>query len=628
MSILRYTASLDNTITNAFQSDLTTRGTGSNMGLSSVLEVFSVYGQATSASSELSRVLIQFPTASIAADRSSGLLPASGSVTWKLKLYSAKHFATVPRLCNLKVSAISGSWQEGIGLDMEGYLDLTKNEIGSNWINANGSLTKASATLDLTADIVLTSATSGRARNSNTFKIVVAAAAANPTNTILASFTGTSTEIVCTVTPNDGSNNGSTAVNMTTSDLVEMINNGSITGKTVTITDTDSLRTLQTATGGGAQNLANSGEGDNVTAAFSGGDGQWASAGGDYYTDTSSSFTQHFSTGLENLDIDVTTLVEQWVNSAGNVLGHKPNYGFGIRLGDSEEAATKSYYTKKFFSRETEFWFKRPVLEAQFEDGKRDDRGNFYISSSLLDESLVINNLYFYNNYRGKLRDILDDSTKVPTLKLYYSSGSVPEGDARGFLNTSATAVSSLSATRISKGIYKARVAVTGGIITDTYPYLIDVWSFGDQEVLTGSAISPITHSPKTHEESERFVLSMTNLKPEYGSRDIPKLRLYVREKNWSPNIYTVAKNKPENYTIFSGSYRVIRLADELTVVEYGTGSVKYSELSYDQNGNYFEFNMNMLEPGYQYGFKFAIYDDYTKSYLEQPYLFKFRVNK
>ena len=46
MAIKRYDATKDNTITNAFKQDLTTRGTGSNMGLSDILEVFSIYGQA------------------------------------------------------------------------------------------------------------------------------------------------------------------------------------------------------------------------------------------------------------------------------------------------------------------------------------------------------------------------------------------------------------------------------------------------------------------------------------------------------------------------------------------------------------------------------------------------------
>ena len=211
-------------------------------------------------------------------------------------------------------------------------------------------------------------------------------------------------------------------------------------------------------------------------------------------------------------------------------------------------------------------------------------------------------------------------------LKFYYSSGSVPEGVPRNFFNSSNAIVSSLQATKVSTGIFKAEIAVSKDAVSKDYPFLVDVWSYDSEEVLTGSVITPKTFVPKTYEISNNFVLSMTNLKPEYGRADHPKLRLYAREKNWSPNIYNVAKAKPENQIISSGSYKVIRVVDDLTVVDYGTGSLKYTELSYDQNGNYFEFNMNMLEPGYQYGFKFAIYDDHTKSYLEQPYLFKFRV--
>ena len=79
MSILRYTASLDNTITNAFEENLSTRATGSNMGTSDILEVFSIYAQADASSVELSRVLIQFPLSQAIADRASGVLPALGS---------------------------------------------------------------------------------------------------------------------------------------------------------------------------------------------------------------------------------------------------------------------------------------------------------------------------------------------------------------------------------------------------------------------------------------------------------------------------------------------------------------------------------------------------------------------
>ena len=35
---------------------------------------------------------------------------------------------------------------------------------------------------------------------------------------------------------------------------------------------------------------------------------------------------------------------------------------------------------------------------------------------------------------------------------------------------------------------------------------------------------------------------------------------------------------------------------------------------------------MSLLEPGYEYAFKFSFYDAEINSWLEQPYKFKFRV--
>lgn len=134
-----------------------------------------------------------------------------------------------------------------------------------------GTWTAATATLDLTADIVLTSVAKGDARNTTTFTLQVVAAAANPTNTVLAAFTGTAAAITLTITPNDGTNNAATPVNLTTAQVRELITTGAVVGKSVTITDASSLRALQTATGGGATAVADAGEGDAVVATFASG---------------------------------------------------------------------------------------------------------------------------------------------------------------------------------------------------------------------------------------------------------------------------------------------------------------------------------------------------------------------
>ena len=116
-------------------------------------------------------------------------------------MFNAPHTQTVPSNFDLVVSAISQSWEEGYGLDMEFYQDLTKDGIGSNWVNAASGTT-------------------------------------------------------------------------------------------------------------------------------------WTTQGGDYHA--SPTFTQNFSTGLEDLEIEVSELVEQWITGSSG--GGKNNYGFGIKtyrcLGD------------------------------------------------------------------------------------------------------------------------------------------------------------------------------------------------------------------------------------------------------------------------------------------------------
>ncbi len=130
---------------------------------------------------------------------------------------------------------------------------------------------KATGSLATTTPIALTSALMGTTRNTTTFHTVIAAAAANSLATVGAAFTGTASAIILTITPNDGTHNSATPVTLTTAQVAELINTGAVAGKTITLTDGSSLRTKQTATGGGAVDVVASGEGDNLTATFAAG---------------------------------------------------------------------------------------------------------------------------------------------------------------------------------------------------------------------------------------------------------------------------------------------------------------------------------------------------------------------
>ena len=123
MSIKRFVANKDTTITNAYQENYRTLGINANMGEADSLEVFSIYAQVGSASLEKSRLLVQFPVDEINQQRSLGNLPSSGSVEFYLRLFNVKHPFTLPRKFTVSINPISQSWEEGYGLDMESYAD-------------------------------------------------------------------------------------------------------------------------------------------------------------------------------------------------------------------------------------------------------------------------------------------------------------------------------------------------------------------------------------------------------------------------------------------------------------------------------------------------------------------------
>ena len=476
MAIKRYNATADNTISNAWQSNLTKRATGSNMGAADILEVYSVYERAYTSSIEdkqveLSRVLIKFPVTSISSDRSSGTIPASGNVNFYLRMFNAETSKAVPTNYTLTVRPVSQSWQEGSGLDLENYLDYTAGNTGSDW--------------------------SQRARSA----------------------------------------------------------------------------------AGAVQS--------------------WADPGGDYLT--ASNYNQVFEGGLEDLEIDVTILMEEWLRSTPVY----SNYGFGISLSASQEitasynltGAANSFYTKRFFARGTQYFFKRPVIEARWDSSTKDDRGNFYYSSSLASANENLNTLYMYNYVRGNLANIPDVGTGLLRVALY--SGSIDNSISTGSTlilvqdNTYVTADSTAYATagQVSTGIYSCSLAVTGA--KSPLTKLFDVWYSGSTRYFTGS------FRPKSIEASQiatrpTYFINISNLKQSYRSNENARFNLYVRNKNWSPTVYTKANANVETTTIESASYRVYRQIDAYEAISYGTGSDLHTILAHDVSGNYFDFDMSL----------------------------------
>ncbi len=475
MSIKRFIAEKDTTITNAFRENLIFRATDSNMGQADSLEVFSIYGQANSSSLENSRILIEFPISDIISERSAGKVPASGSVQFFLRLFNVKHPFSVPRDFSVTINPISCSWDEGYGLDLDSYTD-------NGWISGSGGF-------------------------GSTWK-----------------------------SPASGST--------------------------------------------------------------------WIVQGGDYLTGSGYNLTASFKSGLEDIELNITDLTEQWIN------GTLSNNGLLIKLSSSLEDGSKqtSFYTKRFSARGSEFYFNRPCIEARWNPSVIDDRNNFYASSSLLSADDNIMNLYFYNKVNGSLKNIVNNPNLA--IELYSDAG------LTNFVTASYATVSNPVF-----GIYKAQIAVD-----TTASVLYDKWvnSLTSSTKYFSSSFDVYQRDNDIVSNLPEYVVNITNIKTKYSQNEQARFNIFVREYDWQPNIYTVAYNNVENTAIPNLYYKIFRLNDNYTIVDYSTGSLAYTKTSYDSNGNYFELDMNIFEKNYGYGIKLATWDGALLKEFKDTY--KFRV--
>jgi hypothetical protein len=465
--IKRYFATKDNTITNAFDA-AGSRGTSANMGESDILEVFSIYGQvsgSTGYSVEESRVIIEFDISEISADTT---IPSNAK--YFLRLFNAEHGQTVPRGYQLEAHSVSGSWEEGLGLDMDDYLDLSYG-LGSNWLNREGSTT-------------------------------------------------------------------------------------------------------------------------------------WDTEGGDVYANTSS--TQTFDTGLEDLEIDVTEQVASWLDDS------RVNDGFMIKLPTSLTDGTqqRSFYTKKFFARGSQFFHKRPVLEVRWDSSIQDDRINFYASSSLVPAAENFNTLYLHNYFRGQLVDIPAVGTGEIYVDLYETLGDSAETLC---IDTPATGG------WLETGIYTASVCVN-----TTASTLYDVWHKDGIEYHTGS-IEVNQYSALSSLPNNNLVVSVSNKQDRYSTDNTSRFYFYIRQKDWSPSIYTVASTIPSSEVFENLHFKITKVVTNETIFDYDTTN-NSTLLSYDSRGNYFDLDIGMLEPNHTYQIELALYNVATKAYEQLSFKHKFRV--
>jgi hypothetical protein len=156
--------------------------------------------------------------------------------------------------------------------------------------------------------------------------------------------------------------------------------------------------------------------------------------------------TQHFDHGNENLEMDITSVVNNMIT------GGTQNYGFAIAFSNTyEKTETTELNYVGFFTRHTQTYYE-PYLETNHQSYILDDRNLFYTDKT--------NRLYLYTNL-GNNPTNLDNKPSVTIL----------DNDGNIFLSISPSGV-----TRQFQGVYYVEFSVPSSGYTDCVTFQ-DVWS-------------------------------------------------------------------------------------------------------------------------------------------------------
>lgn len=312
--------------------------------------------------------------------------------------------------------------------------------------------------------------------------------------------------------------------------------------------------------------------------------------------------TQYFESGEENLLIDVTRIV------SGTVSGQIPDYGFLIAYSGSYENNQKTYFVKRFASRNSSNTAIRPKLIVKYDDSLQDNHEDFIFDST---GSLYLNNYHF-----GAAANILSgesatELTGENALVLKIVSGSFKKTfnvsqAVRGInrltgVYSSSFAISSFSTESVNGDSLKKHVETSGSITFD------EVWSSSDETITYLSSSLKISKNTRTAFDNfqQNILVTVTNLKDAYNPGDVIKVRVFSEDRDRAI-VYTKTPIEKKSQIYHQMYYRVrdFQTGDILIDFDTAQGSNK---LSTDSSGMYFEFYVDSLPMGRTYVFDFLV---------------------
>lgn len=312
--------------------------------------------------------------------------------------------------------------------------------------------------------------------------------------------------------------------------------------------------------------------------------------------------SMYFETGEEDLLIDVTKIV------SGTITGQIPDHGFLIAYSGSYENNQKTYFVKRFASRNSSNTAIRPKLIVKYDDSIQDNHEDFIFDST---GSLYLNNYHFGESANILTGEAASELSGANVMVLKIVSGSFKKTfnvsqAVRGTnritgLYSSSFAISSFSTESINGDSLKKHVETSGSIVFD------EVWSSSDETITYLSSSLKINKNTRTAFDNfqQNILVTVTNLKDSYKPGDVVKIKVFSEDRD-RDIVYTKLPIEKKSQIYHQMFYRVRDFQTGDIIIDFDTDG-NSTKLSTDSSGMNFEFYVDSLPKGRTYVFDFLV---------------------
>lgn len=320
---------------------------------------------------------------------------------------------------------------------------------------------------------------------------------------------------------------------------------------------------------------------------------------GDYITSSVSlattEKTQTFVDGTEDLIVDVTSIV------SATLSGEIPDSGFRISLKENLENDNKTYFVKRFASRQAFDETKHPSLIVGFDDSIGDDSQNLVFDSACT--------ITLYNYSGGSSANIVSGSSLTQVtgsnclllkLETPVSGGSYSlyfTGSQFGYGSSQVNGVYQATFTiPSSDSVIKTKLSQSGSI------EFTPVWTSLDGSVSysSGSLLTMFPQTRASNRNLKKYVVSVYDVNQSYDEDEEVQVRVNIFDQT-SPLIKTVKTPVEVPGIVLKNVYYQIRdITTDESVIPFD--DVRNStKVSSDSSGMFFKFYTSSLVVGRSY---------------------------